>query len=157
MRLRAAIVLLSLFAVATILVPPASGQAANQLYTASRVQLDVTKVVIAQQAAWNKGDLDGFLKHYKDDLTTEAVLAGPIRGLPNIRASFHANYPTRESMGQIENTEVEVRELGENFALATGRYHLARSKKGGGDAEGTFLSIMEKTAAGWQVIFTENT
>ena len=155
MRLFTAVLCLSLFAVADVRSLPA--QAADQLYTASRLQLDVTKVLIAQQAAWNRGDLEGFLTHYKDDPTTEAVLSGLVRGLPNIRAAFHANYPTRESMGQIENTEVEVRGLGETFALATGKYHLARTKKAGGDADGTFLSIMEKTASGWRVIFTENT
>lgn len=157
MRFCTAILSLSLFTVANVLTTPSRAQAPDQLYTASRQQLDVTKVLIAQQAAWNKGDLDGFLSHYKDDPTTEAVLAGPVRGLPNIRSAFHINYPSRDSMGQIENTEVEVRGLGENFALATGKYHLSRSKKAGGDADGTFLSIMEKTPSGWQVIFSENT
>jgi ketosteroid isomerase-like protein len=60
-------------------------------------------------------------------------------------------------MGKLENSEVEVRELGEKFALVTGKYHLSRSKKAGGDATGTFTEIFEKTAAGWQVIFSENT
>ena len=157
MRLCTAILSRSLFAVANAHSAPARAQAPDQLYTASREQLDVTKVLIAQQAAWNRGDLDGFLSHYKDDPTTEAVLAGSVRGLPNIRSAFHANYPNRDSMGHIENTEIQVRELGENFALATGKYHLSRTKKAGGDAEGTFLSIMEKTPAGWRVIITENT
>ncbi len=155
MRLHTAILCLSLSAVVNG--REASAQSRDQLYTASREQLDVTKVLIAQQTAWNKGDLDGFLSHYKDDPTSEAVLSGPVRGLANIRAAFHANYPNRESMGQIENSEVQVRELGETYALATGKYHLTRSKKLGGDAEGTFLSIMEKTSSGWKVIFTENT
>src|ERR1700744_6185959 len=122
MRVRTAVLFLSLFAVAGL--PCAPGQAPDQLYTASRLQLDVTKVLVAQENAWNKGDLDGFLSRYKDAPDTEAVLAGPVRGLPNIRAAFHATYPTREAMGQIENSEVEVRGLGENFALATGHYHL---------------------------------
>ena len=157
MRLRAVILSLSFLAVTNVLVLHSRAQAPDQLYTASRLQLDVTKVLIAQEAAWNKGDLDAYVSHYKDDPTTEAVLSGPVRGLPNIRSAFHINYPSRDSMGQIENSEVQVRALGENFALATGKYHLSRTKKSGGDAEGTFLSIMEKTAAGWQVIFTENT
>jgi ketosteroid isomerase-like protein len=155
MHLRTALFFLSSFAGAGI--RPAAAQQPDQLYTASRLQLDVTKVLVAQENAWNKGDLDSYLSHYKDAPDTEAVLAGPVRGLPGIRAAFHASYPTRESMGQIEDSEVEVRGLGENFALATGHYHLIRSKKVGGEATGTFLDVMEKTAAGWKIVFTENT
>ena len=60
MRLCTAVLSLSLFALA----PTGAAlhaQAPDQLYTATRLQLDVTKIVIAQQAAWNKGDLDSFL------------------------------------------------------------------------------------------------
>jgi uncharacterized protein (TIGR02246 family) len=155
MRLRTALLCFSLLPLAPVV--RARAQAGDQLYTATRLQLDVTKVLVAQENAWNRGDLDGYLAHYKDAPETEAVLASTARGMANIRAAFHANYPTRESMGQIENSEVTVRALGEKFALATGRYHLIRSKKAGGEAMGTFLSIMEKTDTGWRIIFTENT
>lgn len=132
-------------------------QAPDQMYTASREQLDVTKVVIAQEKAWNAGDLDAYLAHFKDAKDTEAVLNGPVRGLTNIRSAYHTNFPNREAMGQLEQTEVEVRELGPNFALATGRYKLLRSKHNGGDAQGTFTEIFEKTEQGWQLIFSQTT
>ncbi len=132
-------------------------QAPDQMYTATREQLDVTKVVIAQENAWNAGNLDAYLDHFKDAKDTEAVLNGPVRGLANIRSAYHANFPNKEAMGQLEQTEVEVRELGPNFALATGRYKLLRSKHSGGDAQGTFTEIFEKTDAGWQLIFSETT
>jgi hypothetical protein len=41
--------------------------------------------------------------------------------------------------------------------MATGKYHLARSRKAGGDVDGTFTEVMEKTTAGWRVIFIETT
>ena len=132
-------------------------QTPGQLYTATREQLDVTKVVIAQENAWNKGDLDGYLSHFKDAKDTEAVLNGPVRGLDNIRSAYHGSFPNREAMGQLEQTEVDVRELGPDFALATGKYRLARSRKNGGDAQGTFTEIFEKTADGWKLVFSQNT
>lgn len=135
--------------------PLASAQSANQLYTASREQLDVTKVVLAQEAAWNRGDLDGYLAKFKDAKDTEAVLNGPVRGLGNIRSAYHTNFPTAEAMGKLEQSEVEVRELGPDFALATGKYQLLRGKKNGGDALGTFTEILEKTADGWKLIFSQ--
>jgi len=136
---------------------PALAQRPDQLYTASKLQLDVTKVILAQQAAWNTGDLDRYVSFYKDAPDTEAFLAGPTIGVTAIRSAYHINFPNRDAMGAIENSEVTVRALGDNFALATGKYHLMRTKKGGGDAIGTFTQIFEKTSAGWQIIFSENT
>lgn len=133
----------------------AAAQNANQLYTASREQLDVTKVVLAQEASWNKGDLEGYLAKFKDAKDTEAVLNGPVRGLGNIRAAYHTSFPNAEMMGRLEQSEVEVRELGPDFALATGRYQLSRGKKFGGDAQGTFTEIFEKTAEGWRLVFSQ--
>jgi ketosteroid isomerase-like protein len=132
-------------------------QQPDQLYTATKQQLDVTKVILAQQTAWNTGDLDRYVSFYKDASDTEAILAGPVLGVTDIRKAFHINFPNREAMGAIEDSEVTVRALGEIFALATGKYHLMRNKKAGGDAFGTFTQIFEKTAAGWQIIFSENT
>jgi len=114
-------------------------------------------VLLAQESAWNSGDLDGYVSHYKDAPDTQAILGTSAHGLETIRNAFRQNFPNAEAMGKLENSEVEVREMGENFALVTGKYHLSRSKKAGGDATGTFTEIFEKTAAGWQVIFSENT
>jgi ketosteroid isomerase-like protein len=134
-----------------------TASAQERLYTATPEQLQVVKVVLAEQTAWNKGDLDGYLSHFKDSQETQAVLGTLVRGMPAIRSAFKANYPNRESMGQLEYMEVEARELGEKFAMATGRYRLERSKKSGGGAEGTFTEIFEKTDSGWIVIFSETT
>lgn len=129
----------------------------DTLFTATHNQLEVVKVVLAQQAAWNKGDLGAFLALYKDAPDTQAVLGAPAKGMDAIRNAFRLNYPNREAMGAIEYTDVEARELGEKFCLATGKYHLERTKKGGGSADGTFTEIMEKTEKGWQVVFSETT
>lgn len=133
----------------------ASAQSHDQMFTASREQLDVTKVVLAQEEAWNKGDLEGYLGRYKDAPDTEAVLNGPVRGLANIRSTYHAAFPNRDAMGQLEQSEVEVRELGADYALATGKYRLMRSRRNGGEAQGVFTEIFEKTEKGWQLIFSE--
>lgn len=135
----------------------ASAQNSDPLFTATRQQLDVVKIVLQQQDAWNKGDLDAYLSHYKDAQDTQAVLATLVRGIDNIRAAYKANFPNRDSMGAIEDSEVEVRALGDNFALATGKYHLSRSRKAGGEVSGTFTEVFEKTPAGWKIVFSEST
>ena len=135
----------------------AHAQQPDQLFTATRLQLDVTKVLLAQEAAWNRGDLDAYLAFFKDAPDTQAILGAPLRGLPAIRARFHSSFPHRDTLGTLEQSQVEVRALGETFALATGKYTLTRPKKFGGDGDGTFIEIFEKTPTGWQIIFTETT
>lgn len=135
----------------------AQDQSKDKLYTATHEQLAVVKIVLAQESAWNRGDLEGFLSEFKDAPDTQAVLGNRAVGMTEIRNAFRNNYPNRESMGLLAYSDVEARELGENFALATGKYHLDRSKKYGGSAEGTFTEVLEKTPKGWQVIFDETT
>jgi uncharacterized protein (TIGR02246 family) len=135
----------------------AFAQQPDQLFTATRLQLDVTKVLLAQEAAWNRGDLDAYLAYFKDAPDTQAILGAPLRGLPAIRSRFHSSFPHPDTMGTLEQSQVEVRPMGDNFALATGKYQLTRSKKAGGDGDGTFIEILEKTLTGWQIIFTETT
>ena len=134
----------------------AAAQKPDQLYTATREQLDVTKIVLAQEAAWNSGDMAAYLRFYKDAPDTVAMLNVPVYGLDGIRTSFRANFPDAASMGKLEESDVTVRSMGETFALATGRYKLSRTKKAGGEVSGTFSEIMEKTPEGWRVIFSEN-
>lgn len=136
---------------------PAVAQNPDPLFTATRQQLDVVKVILAQQDAWNKGDLDGYLSHYKDAPDTQAVLANLVRGVDKIRDAYRQNFPSKDAMGTIEDTDIEVRALGDNFALATGKYHLNRPKKNGGSVEGTFTELFEKDGAGWQIIFSQST
>ena len=140
-----------------LLAPLTKAQEPDQLFTATRLQLDVTKVLLAQESAWNNGDLDAYLSHYKDAPDTQAILGTPTRGLANIRLAFRANFPNRDVMGTLQQDSVEVRALGDNFALATGNYHLTRPRKAGGDTSGGFTEILEKTPTGWQVIFSETT
>jgi uncharacterized protein (TIGR02246 family) len=149
---------LRLIALAATLSPLVGlAQATDQLYTATHQQLDVAKALLAQQAAWNRADLEAYLNFYKDAPDTQAVLASPVRGMQSIRNAFSVNFPRAETMGTLDESEVDVRALGDGHALATGHYHLTRNKKGGGDADGSFVDVFEKTPTGWKIIFSETT
>jgi ketosteroid isomerase-like protein len=118
---------------------------------------DATALLTAQQAAWNKGDMQAYTSFYKDAMDTEALLPMPIHGLQSIRNQYAINFPNAEVMGTLEETDVKVRPLGEGFVLATGFYHLVRGKKAGGEADGTFIDVLEKTSRGWKIIYSATT
>jgi ketosteroid isomerase-like protein len=141
----------------------AQGQADKQagevdpLHTATRQELDVAKAIVAEQSAWNHGDLDGFVKGFKD--SPETVFMGKlvVEGYAQIVADFKRNYLTAASMGEMTFSEVEVHALGENFAVCLGKYHLERAKKEGGGADGSFSMVLEKTGAGWKIVLDHTT
>ena len=55
-------------------------------------------------------------------------------------------------MGTLDFSEIAVRMLGNDYAVVTGRYHLARTAQGGGEAHGIFSLIFERAPDGWHII-----
>jgi ketosteroid isomerase-like protein len=50
-----------------------------------------------------------------------------------------------------------VHPLDERFAVVIGKYHLERGKKEGGNADGIFSLVLEKTDKGWKIIVDHTT
>jgi ketosteroid isomerase-like protein len=130
----------------------------NLLHTATRLELDVVKAVLAEEKAWNKGDLQAYEKGYKDSPST-IFMTGPqiSRGYAQMVEDYQRNYPTQASMGTLEFSEVEAYPLSDTFAVCIGKYHLDRSKKQGGPADGQFSLVLEKTPDGWKIVLDHTT
>jgi uncharacterized protein (TIGR02246 family) len=141
-------------ALTLVLLSPALlyAQDTNPLHTASRQELDVIKVLLAQENAWNKGDLAAFASGYKDAPDTLFITHQVSRGFAGLIDEYKHDYPNRASMGTLTYSELEVRPLDENYAVVIGKYHLDRGKKEGGGADGLFTLVVEKTDQGWKII-----
>ena len=135
----------------------AQAAAENPLHTATRTELDVVKVVLAQEKAWNAGDLEGYVKGYKDSPDTIFVGAQISRGYPQILEDYKRNYATRAAMGTLAFSELEVHSMSDTFVVCLGKYHLDRPKKDGGNADGVFSLVVEKTADGWKIVLDHTT
>jgi uncharacterized protein (TIGR02246 family) len=117
-------------------------------------------VLDAQVAAWNRGDVITFMQGYRNSPTTTFVGKTIQHGYDNILARYQKGFAGKEKMGQLTFSELEVRQLDAHFATVTGHFHLARSAAGGGDAQGIFSLVFEKsaektagkTAGGWKII-----
>jgi hypothetical protein len=92
-------------------------EAGNPLHTASRIELDVVKVVVAQEKAWNAGDIEGYVKAYKDSPDTLFVGRTVSKGYTQILEDYKHNYATRSSMGTLNFTDLEVHPLSDTFAV----------------------------------------
>jgi uncharacterized protein (TIGR02246 family) len=128
-----------------------------QLKTASRQELDVIKILLKQEAAWNRGDLEAYVQAYKDSPDTTFVAGQINRGFAGLLAEYRRDYPTRAAMGTLGFSDLEVHPLGEDYATCIGKYHLERSKKDGGSAEGYFSLVLEKTDQGWKIVLDHTT
>ena len=106
----------------------------------------------AQTDAWNRGDVDGFMTAYKESDETTYIGKQIAHGYEHIRARYKEHYTSPEAMGKLTFSDLNVRSLGENFAVVTGKFALARSAAAGGPAQGVFSLVWEKTNQGWKII-----
>jgi ketosteroid isomerase-like protein len=146
------------FFAATLAIPAcAQEQPQDQLHTMSRQELDVVKVLLNQEKAWNAGRIDEYASAYKDSPDTLFVADVVTRGFASMLTDFHHNYATKEAMGTLTFSHLEPKILDEHFSALIGRYHLERGKKQGGPADGVFSLVLEKTEGGWKIVLDHRT
>ena len=105
------------------------------------------------EAAWNRGDLVAFANDYEDSPDTTFIGREVTKGGRDaILARYRRSYPTREAMGTLTFSEIEVRPLAPGLAIATGKFALKRTTAGGGDASGRFTLVLRQGKSGWKII-----
>ena len=139
------------------LATPAQQREGEQMKTLPQGELDIVKVLLAQERAWNKGDMTGFTSGYKNSPDTLFIGSEVYRGYDQMVARYNKNYPNRDTMGRLTFSELEPHLLDDKFAVVTGAFQLERSKKGGGNANGIFSLVLEKTPDGWKIIVDHTT
>jgi uncharacterized protein (TIGR02246 family) len=122
------------------------------VHAASPAETAIRGVLNAQVAAWNRGDVAAFMQGYNNSPDTTFVGKTVAHGYANILGRYQRNFAGKEKMGQLTFDNLEVHPLDTRFAIVTGRYHLTRSASAGGDVQGVFSLVFEKTPAGWKII-----
>jgi uncharacterized protein (TIGR02246 family) len=104
-------------------------------------------------AAWNRGDLDGFLATYARDANTAFMGSTAVTlGLDSIRARYVRTYfSTGRPRDQLGFDELVTRMLGDDHALMRGRCILTNPA----DNKKTYCRytlIWERRPEGWRII-----
>jgi uncharacterized protein (TIGR02246 family) len=111
------------------------------------------KQAIQEQAdAWNRGDVESFMKSYNNAPDTTFIGKTVQQGYAPILERYKKAYPNKDAMGTLDFSAITVRDLGADYAVVTGRFHLTRNAAGGGDTSGIFSLVWEKTPDGWRII-----
>jgi uncharacterized protein (TIGR02246 family) len=123
--------------------------AVAQSATAPSPVTAIRSLLAQSAAAWNRGDLTTFMQSYERSPDTTYVSSrNVIRGYANIRAHYAAGY--KGAMGTLTISDVMVRPLGVQYAVAAARWHLAGA--GSTRNTGLFTLVLHRTAAGWKII-----
>ena len=110
----------------------------------------VRAVIEAQAAAWNRGDVAGYMEGYaKEEATTFVSGDAVTRGWQTVHDRYKARYDTREKMGTLSFSELEFKPLSEFYMMAVGRWQLTRAAD---TPRGRFTLIFRRTAAGWRIV-----
>ena len=112
----------------------------------------IVQVLTTQTAAWNRGDLPGFMAGYwVSDSLVFIGRKGPTYGWQNTLAGYQKSFPSAAAMGQLDFSGLRVASLGPDAAQVVGHWHLALPVAEG-DVQGWFLLIFRKINGRWLVV-----
>ena len=111
---------------------------------------EIRRVMNEQTAAWNRGDVGGYMDGYERAETTTLISGDSVtRGWQVVHDRYKKNYDTPEKMGTLQFSELEIKPLSEFYAVATGRWQLTRDKD---TPHGRFSLILRRTSDGWRIV-----
>jgi hypothetical protein len=131
---------------------------------AASPQREVRDVLDAQVAAWNRGDIEGFMEGYwKSEELVFASTAAPTatqpapattetRGWQATLDRYLRRYPTSERMGRLAFTDLAVEPRDRERADVTGRYRVDRAD---GPLTGRFVLDFRRIDGRWVIVRDE--
>ena len=116
----------------------------------SRVEAQIRAVMDEQAAAWNRGDIDGFMQGYwrSEDLVFVSG-TNVTRGWQPTLDRYKKSYDSRAKMGTLSFTGLEINVLSKDSAYVLGTWSLKRESDEPG---GKFTLIFRKFKEGWRVV-----
>ncbi len=137
-----------LFAIIPLSVPAQSSAKPNK--REARMLAAIRAVLEAQRNAWNRGDIEGYMDGYARSPDTVFVSGDNInRGWQTVMDRYKKNYNSREKMGTLTFSDLEITLVGNDAAIVLGRWHLKRASD---EPHGRFTLIFRNTKQGWKIV-----
>jgi ketosteroid isomerase-like protein len=110
----------------------------------------IRAVLEAQVAAWNRGDIPGFMDGYWRSEETVFISGDSVtRGWQATLDRYKKGYDTREKMGALAFSDLDIKLIDKKNAVVIGRWALQREKD---NPRGRFTLIFRKFKEGWRVV-----
>lgn len=113
----------------------------------------IEAVVRAQEAAWNRGDIEAFMSEgYWNSPDLTFYSGGDVtHGFEPVLARYVKRYKSGGAeMGTLSFTDVEVLPLAKDAAVARGRWALDFERQP--DVGGLFTLVFRRTPDGWRIV-----
>lgn len=115
---------------------------------AMTVQEEILKLVTAQAAAWNRGDLKAFVSVYAPDAVF-VTPTGVTKGRDQVLARYQKKYPDAKAMGQLTLEPVDVRAEEDAVSVAA-KWTLSFPDKPA--ATGHTVIVFLQLKDGWRIV-----
>ncbi|MGZ8362619.1 MAG: YybH family protein [Caulobacteraceae bacterium] len=111
---------------------------------------EIRAVMDAQVAAWNRGDIDGFMAGYWNSPDLTFVSGTTVtKGWAETLARYKRRYDSPAAMGRLAFSDITVTPLGPDAALAIGRWELTRDKD---KPSGVFTLTWRRIGGAWKIV-----
>ena len=124
---------------------------ANKLSKQDMKTVEAIRAVLeAQTAAWNRGDLEGFMDGYARSPDIVFISGDSLtHGWQTVLDRYKKGYATREKMGALQFSDLDVKIISKDAAVVTGRWQLTRDKD---TPKGRFTLIFRRRNEGWRIV-----
>ena len=124
--------------------------AALQGFSQPGNELAIRHLLNEQTSAWNRGDLEGFMKGYwENDSLMFIGKSGVTYGWSNTLKNYKKGYPDTTAMGKLHFTIIKADRLSARYYHVTGKWYLQRSI---GDLNGHYTLLFKKINGHWVII-----
>jgi ketosteroid isomerase-like protein len=111
---------------------------------------EIRQVMDRQSAAWNRGDIEGFMQGYWRSPELKFVSGANVtRGWQPTLDRYKKSYDSRAKMGVLTFSDLEINVLSKDAAIVLGNWALQRETDKPG---GKFTLIFRKFKDGWRIV-----
>mgnify|MGYP005990627445 FL=1 len=111
---------------------------------------EILLIMKAQEEAWSKHDLEGFMKGYwKSDSLKFYGSSGLTYGWNKTLANYKKGYPTPDHSGTLQFKINDITKIQNESYYIMGEYHLTRKV---GNTNGVFMIIFKKIDGEWKIV-----
>ena len=117
---------------------------------------EIRQVIVKQQNAWNRGDLEEFMAGYWNSLElTFFSGARESKGWQAALDRYKKSYQSAgHEMGKLEFANLRIEMLGPEAAFVRGEFHLTMSD--GKTPHGLFTLIFRRFPEGWKIVHDQS-
>lgn len=132
------------------LLPAPNSGVAQSNKPATNPASEIRGLMDAQIMAWNKGDINGFMRGYWNSPDLVFVSGANVtRGWQPTMERYKEKYNSRAKMGTLTFSDLEINVLSKDAATVLGSWSLTREKD---NPHGKFTLIFRKFKEGWRIV-----